>query len=667
MRRLRFGAAPAAPALVFVATIGAALPAVAEGPVLGPVVKMFVGKVRTMDGDRVAEAVGVDARGLIVAVGTEKEVLAKAKGTSPAVTRLAVGQALLPGFFDAHQHVTGLLLQHSGLVELVGPCRPGPYHDGDPENCNSYIQETFRELRKKIGREKSNTFVVGTNLDPSRQWYDQATSSEAFKASPAEYIEKDLSAERPILLIDQSGHFGYVNHAAFDALRDVLAPDCSTSKSCSGWPPALGDGGEWDLKKGCTPKGADDTSCYTGLLTEIPGYNPFFQAVGIRALADFHQDPSKYVEGLGAGVSELLGAFRRAGLTTITSMAQSELDIAATRKLAELEISGTRMVSVVPAALAAKALGLEPIRPACVPTSDPSCRLPKDLGVSGIKTIVDGSTQGCTAAMQPPVLYRTALEGSECSPPEGRINYPIAGDLRKELAPAWMKGTWRFEAHANGNRALDVLLSVLASLQRERANPHTATVIHATVGDEKVWAKARALRTEKQHVDGMERPPIDLRFTHLIGHVAYWGDVFRRQLGAAAADDIDPTLFDHDHGIPFSFHSDGPVSVPMPLWFVRQAVTRETWSYPKLELAGVLGHRHRISVLEALRAITIRTAQEKELDAWLGSIEVGKVADFVVLSADPVLFDPHRGGDPTKITDIEVVATYLGGEKTGPR
>ena len=155
--------------------------------------------------------------------------------------------------------------------------------------------------------------------------------------------------------------------------------------------------------------------------------------------------------------------------------------------------------------------------------------------------------------------------------------------------------------------------------------------------------------------------------THLIGHVAYWGGAFENILGAEAAADIDPIQsLDVPEAIPYTLHSDSTVSVPHPLWFVRQAVTRETWFYPDLKDGArrVIGPHNRISVVDALRAITIRTAEEKELERFLGSIEVGKVADFVRLSDNPLKYEPGNGGDPTRLTEIKVLETYLGGRPT---
>ena len=108
-------------------------------------------------------------------------------------------------------------------------------------------------------------------------------------------------------------------------------------------------------------------------------------------------------------------------------------------------------------------------------------------------------------------------------------------------------------------------------------------------------------------------------------------------------------------GATFALHSDfNLVVTPLsPLTAASVAVTR-------LGADGetVLAPGERISVDRALRAITIDAAFVLNQDDSIGSIEVGKFADFVVLADDPYEVAPESLGD------IEVVGTILGGEQT---
>ena len=85
----------------------------------------------------------------------------------------------------------------------------------------------------------------------------------------------------------------------------------------------------------------------------------------------------------------------------------------------------------------------------------------------------------------------------------------------------------------------------------------------------------------------------------------------------------------------------------MLIWAAVNRVTRS---------GAVLGPTQRISVMDALRASTINAAYQYFEEDRKGSIEVGKLADLVVLSANPLAVDPMT------IKDLEVLATYKEGQ-----
>jgi hypothetical protein len=146
-------------ALLLVCAVVGGIPVRAKEPELGPITKIFVAKIQTMDSNnRVAQAVGIDWRGLIVKVGTEDEIFAAAPGIDRKggnVIRLD-GKTLLPGFFDAHLHLDALLTKYSGLAEMVGPCLPQPYASANTKDCRNYIKETFAVVQKKLEDEAKN-------------------------------------------------------------------------------------------------------------------------------------------------------------------------------------------------------------------------------------------------------------------------------------------------------------------------------------------------------------------------------------------------------------------------------------------------------------------------------------------------------------------------------
>src|SRR4029077_9218879 len=100
-------------------------------------------------------------------------------------------------------------------------------------------------------------------------------------------------------------------------------------------------------------------------------------------------------------------------------------------------------------------------------------------------------------------------------------------------------------------------------------------------------------------------------------------------------------------GMRISLHNDPPVTPEEPLRNISVAATRVAPS------GRVLGPEQLLTVEQAIRAQTIDAAWQLFADDVIGSLEVGKYADMVVLSADP------RAVPPEQIADLEVRATFL--------
>jgi len=104
-----------------------------------------------------------------------------------------------------------------------------------------------------------------------------------------------------------------------------------------------------------------------------------------------------------------------------------------------------------------------------------------------------------------------------------------------------------------------------------------------------------------------------------------------------------------DCGVPMTIHSDAPVTPLGPLFTAWCSVNRLTAS------GRTQGEHEKITVDEALWAVTMGAAHTLHMDGQIGSIEVGKRADFAVLESDP------REAEPEKLKDVEVWGTVQGG------
>jgi predicted amidohydrolase YtcJ len=118
---------------------------------------------------------------------------------------------------------------------------------------------------------------------------------------------------------------------------------------------------------------------------------------------------------------------------------------------------------------------------------------------------------------------------------------------------------------------------------------------------------------------------------------------------------MSPLASDFAFDLLVSLHSDAPATPVEPLQYVQTAVTRTIRGGRE-----VLGPDQRVTVDQALKTVTLYPAYQSFLDDKVGSLEVGKLADLVVLDRNP------RAVDPFEIGKIAVLETYIGGAMQSP-
>jgi predicted amidohydrolase YtcJ len=143
---------------------------------------------------------------------------------------------------------------------------------------------------------------------------------------------------------------------------------------------------------------------------------------------------------------------------------------------------------------------------------------------------------------------------------------------------------------------------------------------------------------------------LDMCVNLFANHHFYWGDEhYRLTVGPERALRMNACRTAIDTGVPMAIHSDAPVTPLGPLFTAWAAVNRITAS------GRTQGEREKIKVAEALKAITIGAAYTLHMDDEVGSIEVGKKADFAVLEDDPTQMSVET------IKDARVWGTVQGG------
>jgi predicted amidohydrolase YtcJ len=133
-------------------------------------------------------------------------------------------------------------------------------------------------------------------------------------------------------------------------------------------------------------------------------------------------------------------------------------------------------------------------------------------------------------------------------------------------------------------------------------------------------------------------------------HTFYFGDTHVRQRGKEQAYFLSPMRAAIDRGLRPTNHTDFNVSPLDQMFVIWTAVNRVSRG------GEVIGPDQRVTPMEALEAITINAAYQCFEEATKGSIEVGKLADLVILDRNPLTVDPMA------IKDIRVVETIKEGK-----
>ena len=118
-------------------------------------------------------------------------------------------------------------------------------------------------------------------------------------------------------------------------------------------------------------------------------------------------------------------------------------------------------------------------------------------------------------------------------------------------------------------------------------------------------------------------------------------------MGPVNAENISATGWVRQRGMMFSSHHDAPVAFPDSMRILSATVTRRTRS------GDILGPHQRVDVMTALKAMTIWPAWQHFEEDNKGSIEPGKLADFVILSDDPTAVDPSDLANLKVMTTIK--------------
>ncbi len=250
--------------------------------------------------------------------------------------------------------------------------------------------------------------------------------------------------------------------------------------------------------------------------------------------------------------------------------------------------------------------------------------------LGGIKITLDGSPQGRTAFFSTPYLT---------GGPGGEQNWRGEPLFLKEQAQQFIKSVYdnnlQLIIHCNGDAAIDIFLESHEKVAPDRFADRRTTVIHSQF--------VRRDQLEK-YADYKIMPSF---FTE---HCFYFGETHIRNRGKQQAYFLSPMKTANQMGLRCINHTDFNVSPIDQMFLLWSAVTRQS------RRGEIIGPDERVSPLESLKDITLDSAYMYQEEKSKGSLEVGKLADLVILNHNPLTVDPM------KIKDIKVVETIKEGK-----
>jgi predicted amidohydrolase YtcJ len=560
-------------------------------------------KIITMDPNRpTATAVGID-RGLIVAAGSLAEVTVAMQGRSYSVDRSFASEVIVPGFVEGHSPFQGYgfysRVPYLGYYDRVDP-------DSKVQRGSKTLAELLDKLRRAVADEVKATRnaklpVLAFGADPI--FFPLEIPERHFTTR----ILDQVSSTTPIFLPLLNGHVVACNTPMLELVMQE-----------PGWQ---------NISNSTAVLRYKDTHTPTGELDEIEAATVAFAAFQKKRPLYFP------VRGLPA-LADAAKMAQRAGVTTASELAfgadSPALELTARGMYALATSSPDFPLRVVLGYYAPQLVsnyGADAVKHLKLARATDTNK----LRTGPVKVITDGSIQGYTAQLMdgyPPFVEANPI-----------WNVLPEDPLYNLCLPFWRAGI-QIAVHVNGDEATQRMLDVLEVLQADYPQvDHRLSLQHNQVSRPEQFARMARLGAT-----------VNLFCNHLY----YYGDHHRAiTLGEQRAAQMDSPAMARAAGVPYAIHSDAPVTPLQPLMAMWCAVNRRTASGESIDDAQA---SHKISVAEALHAVTLGSAYLLKLEKEIGSIVPGKRADFAVLGQDPYAV-------PTlDIKDIPVKATVFDGK-----
>ncbi|BGP19977.1 hypothetical protein JCM10213v2_008108 [Rhodosporidiobolus nylandii] len=564
--------------------------------------------------------------GTIVGHGSLKEVreewgdietLGKGQGKLGGVKvfYLKEGQTVLPGLIDAHAHVLAY---------------------GEAKNVVERIA-SFVERDPALSRDRSK-FVLGLG-------WDQTRFSDTNGVFPnAEDLDRDPRLKgRPIYLKRIDVHAFWVSPAVLALLSDL---------------PASVPGGEITRLPDGRPAGIFMDNAMQFIIDVVPPWTPLSRLSFLRRTT-----------------SDMLAA----GLTGVHDAALSPSDLAFFRALDEGralpgETRRGRSKSRLPVRVYGM-VGCEPTNAWC--GEEVERYEGERFTLRAAKIFTDGALGSWGAAMHEPADMLT-LAGLDADAPDKKGLLISPAEEIQPLVKKWVEKGFQVNSHGIGDRANTVILDAYENILKNLTSRRTGKTVEQLT-EEEIKETQRRTRFRNEHSQIMTQD--DLQRMGKLGIIASFQPTHATSDMAYAESRLGPERIKGAYawrsmisaGSPFCLGSDFPVEGVNPFFGIYAAVTRKWVEGPRAgdspQGEGGWYPEERLTPLEALRGFTTAPAYASFSSDRVGSLEPGKLADFIVVDGDPLTLgeavdgesDQKRRTREKRLREMKVLATVVEG------
>jgi len=509
--------------------------------------------------------------GLIFEIGNTEDIIKNDNWKTKVID--LKGKTMMPGFIEAHCHPIGTAIINQ-VLSISG------------YNYNSRA-EIINAIKTEIKNPNNDDWLIVFGWDP-------VMVDDLENPSLSEL--NDISPNRPLLILTQMMHHGFINSAGYK--RAKITKDY----------PELSGAGKF-LK--------DDNGELNGVIYEVTALQ--------YILKQLPKTPSSAIKLL---LNIQYSKYAKAGFTSIGVLGPIEKGGYPLDFMYNLASQKTMPIRTF-------IYGLE--------NQIDSANWKPNYGhdnfrLKGVKLYMDGSPYTGGAAFKDAyvnshiTLNRIGLKPNHY----GEVNYSLNEFI--PIVEKYHNQGFQIATHVQGEIAIDIALDAIEyALNKQPRENHRHRLEH------------NALITTEQ-IKRAEKLGVTLSI--FIDHIYYYGDKLDQIVGKERTQRYMPLGTAMKVGNFTTIHTDNPVTPVNALRPVETAILRKT-----RKTGQIVGSQERLSKFDALKAITINPAWQFIEENNIGSLEIGKFADLVILSENPFEIDAEN------YQNIKIESTWLSGKK----